>query len=337
MTNNTVVIFGANGFLGRYLCQHYCRRGREVVAVGRRQAGLPPDVMFLDWDGRSLGPWALALEGAALVINLAGRSVNCRYDEANRREIMDSRVGTTALIGQAVRNCKVPPRVWMNASTATWYRHATDRPQDECSGEPGEGFSCEVARAWEQGFFDSVVPAATRKLALRIGMVLANEEDSVFDRISGLVRKGLGGTMGRGDQRVSWIHMEDFIAALELLESNPLADGVFNLTAPEAPSNREWMRRFREVLAVPVGLPAASWMLEVGAKIMGTETELVTKSRWVRPRRLEEMGFLWRFPAVGPALLDLRERRGMAGFFEVPVKRAVGSRAWTVRRGLRPA
>lgn len=337
MTNNTVVIFGANGFLGRYLCQHYRRRGREVVAIGRSKTGLPDEVMFLDWDGRSPGPWALALEGAALVINLAGRSVNCRYDDANRREIMESRVETTQLIGKAIRNCDVPPKVWMNASTATWYRHATDQPQDESTGEPGEGFSFEVARAWERSFFDSVAPAATRKLALRIGMVLANEEGSVFDRISGLVRKGLGGTMGAGSQRVSWIHMEDFIAALELLESNPLADGVFNITAPEAPTNRMWMQRFREVLAAPIGLPAASWMLEIGAKFMGTETELVTKSRWVRPRRLEEMGFGWRFPSVGPALLDLRDRRGIDGFFEVPVKRAVGARAWTVRRGLRPA
>ena len=337
MNHNTVVIFGANGFLGRYLCQHYRRKGREVVAIGRSQVGLPKEVMFLDWDARSLGPWALALEGAALVINLAGRSVNCRYNEKNRREIMESRVGTTRLIGEAIRNCKVPPKVWMNASTATWYRHATDRPQDENSGEPGEGFSCEVACAWEKSFFDSVVPASTRKIALRIGMVLANEDGSVFNTIADLVRRGLGGTMGPGTQRVSWIHMEDFIAALELLEGNPLADGIFNVTAPEAPTNRIWMRRFREVLAAPLGLPAASWMLELGARVMGTETELVTKSRWVRPRRLEEIGFSWRFPGVRPALLDLLDRPGTEGFFEVPAKRAVGARAWTARGRLRPA
>lgn len=343
MMNNTwiprgpVVIFGANGFLGRYLCRHFSRRGREVVAVARRREGVVPEAMFLEWDGATIGPWALALEGAAVVINLAGRSVNCRYDEVNRREILDSRVATTRLIGRALAGCREAPGVWMNASTATWYRHAEDRPQDEWEGEPGEGFSVEVARAWEEAFFAAPSPARTRKLALRIGMVLGNEPGTVFDKLRGMARIGLGGAMAGGRQRVSWIHIEDLLAAIDLLEINPLADGVFNLTAPVAPTNRELMARFREVVAMPVGLPAPAWALELGARWMGTETELVTKSRWAEPRRLREMAFRWRFREVGPAIADLVPRRGLAGFFGVPGERAVGARAWTARRGLRTA
>lgn len=332
-----VVIFGANGFLGRYLCRHFSKRGREVVAVARRREGVVPEAMFLEWDGGSSGPWALALEGAELVINLSGRSVNCRYDEANRREILSSRVDATRLIGRAIAGCRFPPKVWMNASTATWYRHAEDRPQDEWCGEPGEGFSVEVARAWEEAFFAAPTPAATRKLALRIGMVLANEPETVFDKLRGLARAGLGGAMGGGRQRVSWIHMDDLLEAVEILEADPLADGVFNLTAPEAPTNRALMARLREQVAMPVGLPAPRWALEIGARLMRTETELVLKSRWVRPRRLEEMGFRWRFPEVGPALADLLCRPGLEGHFEVPGRRAVGARAWTRGRGLNPA
>ncbi|MEX1049823.1 MAG: NAD-dependent epimerase/dehydratase family protein, partial [Akkermansiaceae bacterium] len=200
-----IVIFGANGFLGRYLCRHFARHGKEVVAIGRSRKGWSGDGMFLEWDGKSLGPWALALEGAEAVINLAGRSVNCRYTPENRREIRDSRVAATRVIGEAIAGCKVPPKSWLNASTATWYRHAEDKPQNDWLGEPGEGFSCEVAQVWEDAFFGAAVPAATRKLALRIGMVLANEPASVYDVLRKLTARGLGGTMGKGTQRVSWI------------------------------------------------------------------------------------------------------------------------------------
>jgi len=323
-----VVIFGANGFLGRYLCRHFVRRGREVVAVARSREGWSGDGMFLEWNGVDPGPWTLALEGAGLVINLAGRSVNCRYDEANRREILDSRVESTRCIGAAIADCRVPPAVWMNASTATWYRHAEDGPQGEWRGEPGEGFSVEVARAWEEAFFGAATPAATRKLALRTGMVLAHEPGTVFEVLSKLVRWGLGGAQAGGRQRVSWMHLDDWIAALEWLESQTLADGVFNLTAPEAPTNAEWMRAFRTVHGAPLGLPASRWMLEIGARLLRTETELVRKSRWVAPSRLAAGGFRWRWPELQPALENLIERPGLEGFFHVPERRAAGVRVW---------
>lgn len=331
------MIFGANGFLGRYLSRYFVGQGREVVAVARRRKGVVPEAMFLEWDGRTPGPWTLALEGAGLVINLTGRSVNCRYHAANRREIVDSRVESTRVIGEAIAACRIAPEVWMNASTATWYRHAEDGPQDEWRGEPGTGFSVEVARKWEEAFFAAKVPGRTRKIALRAAMVLAAEPGTVFDVLGGLVRRGLGGAMAGGRQRVSWIHMDDFLGAIGFLEQQPLAEGVFNLAAPEAPVNRDWMRAFRETLAMPAGLPAPRWALEIGARLMGTETELVTKSRWVEPRRLAELGFRWRWPTPRPALADLRER-GVAGeFFRVPDRRAMGARAWVATGKPRPA
>jgi uncharacterized protein (TIGR01777 family) len=243
--------------------------------------------------------------------------------------MMNSRVESTRVIGEAIAACRNPPKLWLNSSTATWYRHAVDRPQDEWTGEPGEGFSVEVARSWEEAFFAAKVPGETRKAALRAGMVLANEDGTVFDVLRHLTRRGLGGTMGKGNQRVSWIHLDDFLAAVDFIAADPLLDGVFNLTAPECPTNRTLMRSFREQQGAPVGLPAAKWMLELGARLLGTETELVLKSRWADPRRLREEGFRWRWPHLANALADLEGRHGLEGFFRQPERRSAGVRVWT--------
>lgn len=330
-----VVIFGANGFLGRYLTRHLLRKGREVVAVARERFEGDAGAMFIEWDGRTLGSWALALEGAATVVNLAGRSVHCRYTPENRDEIMQSRVASTKVIGEAIAACEDPPQLWINSSTATIYRDARDEAQTEWTGEFGEGFSVEVASRWEETFFAAVCPGVTRKVVLRKGMVLGNEPDSVFGVVSRLANLGLGGSMAGGGQRVSWIHMDDFLGVVEWIEDQPLVDGVVNVTAPECPTNEEWMRGFREMVAMPLGLPSARWMLEVGALIMRTEAELVTKSRWVKPARLEQLGFRWRWPSLRAALGDLNSRDGMDAFFEVPSRRSLGSRAWTSGEGLR--
>jgi uncharacterized protein (TIGR01777 family) len=327
-TTRAIVIFGANGFLGRYLCRHFARQGREVVAVARKREGWSGDGLFLEWDGESDGPWTLALEGADTVINLAGRSVNCRYNETNRREIIESRVRSTKAIGEAIRKCKTPPRLWLNSSTATWYRHATDRPQDEWLGEPGEGFSVDVARAWEEAFFHDPTPAATRKVALRTGMVLANEAGTVFDVLAKLARWGLGGTQGRGTQRVSWIHMDDYLRAINHIIDDVLLNGVINLTSPSFPTNREWMGAFRDGIGMPIGLPASRWMLEIGARLLGTETELVNKSRWAAPQRLWENGFQWRWKDAGEAVANLGSRKGLDGFFEIQPHRGPLARHW---------
>ncbi|MES2439919.1 MAG: TIGR01777 family oxidoreductase [Verrucomicrobiota bacterium] len=326
--NPVIVIFGANGFLGRYLTRHFARNGKEVVAIARSREGWSGDGMFLEWDGKTLGPWALALEGAEAVINLAGRSVNCRYNGKNRHLIKQTRVDATRVIGEAINACKTPPKTWLNASTATWYRHAEDKPQNDWLGEPGEGFSCEVAQAWEDAFFGAIIPAATRKLALRIGMVLANEEATVYDVLRKLTGRGLGGAMGSGNQRISWIHMEDFLRAVDFAINDPFLDGTINVTAPEFPTNREWMKTFREAVGMPIGLPAAEWMLKIGACLMGTETELVLKSRWAEPVRLRDAGFRWRWSRTVDAVADLHGRRGLQGFFRSPSGRSVGAKVW---------
>lgn len=296
--------------------------------MARRREGWSGDGMFLEWDGRSQGPWALALEGATAVINLAGRSVNCRYHPANRREILESRVEATRAVGEAVARCHCPPRVWLNASTAAWYRPAEDGPQDEWRGDPGEGFACDVARSWEDAFFGMATPPATRKVALRIGMVLANEPGTVFDVLRRLTTWGLGGAAGSGRQRVSWIHMEDLLRAVALLIDDPFLEGPFNVTAPEHPDNRGWMRAFREMVGMPVGLPATRGMIDLGARLLQTEPELVLKSRWVAPVRLHDAGFQWRWPTAVDALMDLRERPGLAGFFRAATPRSKGARGW---------
>ncbi len=326
--NPIIVIFGANGFLGRYLTRHFSRQGREVVAVARNRRGWSGDGMFLEWDGQSPGPWTLALEGAEAVINLAGRSVNCRYTPENRRLILESRVLSTQAIGRAIANCKTPPKVWLNSSTATWYRHAEDAPQNDWTGEPGLGFSCEVAQAWEDAFFGAMVPPQTRKVAMRTGMVLANEPATVFDVLNSLTARGLGGTMGSGSQRISWIHMEDFLRATEFLIHDPFLSGSVNLTAPDFPTNREWMKTFRENVGMPIGLPALPWMLEIGARLMRTETELVLKSRWAQPTRLHDAGFRWRWARAADAVADLQTRRGLHGFFRPASGRSAGAKVW---------
>jgi uncharacterized protein len=322
------VIFGANGFLGRYLSRHWARKGYEIVAIARHREGWSGDGMFLPWDGKNSGPWELALEGAAVVVNLSGRSVDCRYDELNRREILESRIDSTRAIARAIRKCEKPPAVWMNSSTATIYRHAEDHSQDEWRGDIGEGFSVGIARAWEEAFFGERTPAETRRIALRTGMVMANEPRSVFDVLCRITRRGFGGALAGGNQRVTWIHMEDWLAALDFLLANPLLDGVFNLTAPEAPTNRELQQLLREALAIPIGLPATKWMVKLGAWLLRTEAELVLKSRWVRPLRLEQEGFRWRHRNAEAMIADLLTRRGLEGFFATKERRAIGARVW---------
>lgn len=305
MMKRRIVIAGANGFLGRELSRRFLEQGREVVGLVRSGATVEDGCRRAEWDGHVLGGWAREIDGAGALVNLAGRSVNCRYTPENRAAILESRTASTRILGDAVAMAASPPPVWLNASTATFYRHAEDRPQDEVHGEPGDGFSVEVASAWESAFFRARVPGCTRKAALRTSLVLAREPGTVFDYLWRLARLGLGGAMAGGRQMMSWIHGEDFCRAVEWLLRNDRADGVFNVTAPSPVTNREFMRLMRRAAGMPVGLPAARWMLECGALLMRTETELVTKSRWVVPRRLMDHGFVFRWPDLTAALEDL--------------------------------
>lgn len=309
-----IVIPGGSGQVGTLLARVFHGEGFEVVVLSRDPAPAPWRTVL--WDGRSAGAWTAELEGAEAVVNLAGRSVNCRYGPENRRAILQSRVNSTRAVGEAIAHCGQPPRVWLQASTATIYEHRLDAPNDEATGILGGGepdtpdtwrFSAEVARAWEATLAAADAPR-TRKVALRSAMVMSPDPGGIFDVLLGLVRRGLGGRAGSGRQYVSWIHEDDFVRAIRRLIQDARLDGAVNLCAPHPLPNAEFMRALRRAWGTRVGLPAAEWMLEVGARVMRTETELVLKSRRVVPGRLLQAGFTFEFPEWPEAAADLVQR-----------------------------
>ena len=265
-------------------------------------AGLFDEVL---WDGRERGEWANSLEGADALVNLAGRSVNCRYHRRNRQAILESRTSTTRVLGEAVGACSKPPGVWINSSTATIYRHAEDRPQSESSGELGDGFSAEVARSWEEAFFGTPVPGRVRQVALRTALVFGRERATVLSYLLRLAQFRLGGRMGSGRQRVSWIHEEDFCRAVEWIIDQPEFDGAVNLSSPQSVTNSDLMAAVRRAAGVRLGLPASRLMLEAGTFLLRTESELVLKSRWVIPERLVQGGFAFHWGDLDHALSNL--------------------------------
>ena len=297
MENTTVVIAGASGFIGKHLSRRFTEDGWNVRTIGRSP------LASATWSDEAA--ITAALEGADLLVNLAGRTVNCRYNRRNRAEILASRVSTTRVLGTALSRCSAPPPTWLNASTGTIYRDARDRPQTEDDGDLGEGFSVNVARAWEAALAEAPAPA-TRKVALRIAIVLG-PGGGVMRPLATLARLGLGGPMGPGTQKFSWIHVEDLYRTIRFLHSRTELDGPVNVATPEAVSNRELMRSVRRAYRVPLGLPTPAWLLKLGAVIIRTETELVLKSRWVEPRKLLDAGFTYRYPTLDTALIAGRE------------------------------
>ncbi len=309
-----VVIPGGTGQVGTLLARAFHGDGHEVVTLGRSPAHAPWRVAR--WDPERIGEWSRWIEGADVVINLAGRSVNCRYSDTNRNEILQSRLGSTAIVGQAIARAARPPRTWLQASTATIYAHRYDAPNDEDTGIIGGDeadaparwrFSVEVATAWERALDEAVVPN-TRKVKLRAAVILSPDRGGIFDTLLTLVRRGLGGTSGDGRQYVSWIHDEDFVRAIYWLLDRPELSGPVNLAAPTPLPNRDFMAALRRAWGTPLGLPASRWMLKLGAVIMRTETELVLKSRRVRPGRLLDAGFAFNFPDWPAAARDLCTR-----------------------------
>jgi uncharacterized protein (TIGR01777 family) len=296
------------------LARAFHRDGYDVVVLSRRRQSRPWRVV--EWDGRNPGGWQREVDGADAVINLAGRSVNCRYNARNRSEILESRVRSTRAVGEAVAVAAHPPRVWLQASTATIYAHRYDAPNDERSGivggdEPNAPstwrFSIDVARVWERTFDEASTPR-TRKVALRSAMTMSPDRGGVFATLVTLVRLGLGGRSGDGRQFVSWIHEHDFVAAVRWLIAHENMDGVVNVASPNPLPNAEFMRVLREACGVPFGLATAKWMLELGAFFMRTETELILKSRRVVPARLLDAGFTFKLPKWPEAARDLSSK-----------------------------
>ena len=314
-----IVIPGGSGHVGQVLARHFQRRGDHVTVLTR--APYTAEWQTVHWDGEHEGPWIESLEGADVCINLAGRSVNCRYHAENRRAIYDSRIGTTRLLGRVFGTLADPPRVWLNASTATIYRHALDREMDEATGELGGNelvgrtrrapdtwnFSIGVAKDWEAAFFEAYTPR-TRKVAMRSAITMSPTPENAFGVLSNLVRMGLGGTQGNGRQFVSWVHEDDFARAVEFLIEHEELEGAVNIASPNPLPNREFLAELRDAWDRPNGLPAPSLLIEVAAFFLRTESELLLKSRRVVPGRLLDAGFRFEFPEWAEAAEDLVRR-----------------------------
>lgn len=311
--NPKLILAGGSGFLGGELAEHFSARGWEVVVLTRSPKSRTNSAREVAWDAATIGDWSRELEGATAVVNLTGRSVDCRYTAKNRREIMDSRVNSTRVVGQAIALCKTPPRVWLNSSTATLYQHTFGKPHDESSCEMDsatdakDAFSVEVAQAWERTLVEAKTHK-TRKVALRTSMVLGLGRNSVFPVLRRLTNLGLGGRQGCGKQFVSWIHVEDFCRAIEWIITHEDLSGPINQCAPNPLPNADMMKVFRDVCRMPIGLPATEWMLEIGAFFLRTETELIFKSRRVVPGKLLASGFQFRFPNFREAIQNLESK-----------------------------
>ncbi|SDD10530.1 TIGR01777 family oxidoreductase [Niabella drilacis] len=289
-----IIIAGGTGFIGQYLVKRFREESDAVQVISRNASGIT---------------WAeeekirMALEGAEVLINLAGRSVDCRYTEANKQEILQSRIQTTRRLQSVIEQCSIPPKLWINSSTATIYRHAQDQAMDEDRGEIGTGFSVNVAKAWEQAFFERPTPR-TRKVALRTAIVLGRG-GGVMQPYINLVRFGLGGPQGSGRQVFSWIHIEDVFRITRFVMEHATLEGVYNTAAPFPVLNEQFMQVLRKRIRPLVYFPAPEWLLQLGANLIGTETELVLKSRWVIPRKLQAAGFIFQYPTISEALDEI--------------------------------
>lgn len=309
-----IIIPGGSGQVGRILARHFHAKGHTVIVLSRSPRRVP--WRTVQWDGLTPGAWVTELEQSDVCINLAGRSVDCRYNAENRRAIYESRIRSTRLLNQVIASLNKPPRVWVNASTATIYRHALDRPMDEANGElggnePGASdtwnFSIEVAKGWEEAFFATSTPR-TRKIAIRSAMTFSPDRGGVFDVLLGLVRRGLGARQGPGTQFVSWIHEADLVRAIDLLIAREDFSGIVNLASPNPLPNCDFMRGLRDAWGIRLGLPIPGYMLAIGTFVLRTESELILKSRRVVPGRLLADGFQFLFPEWPAAARDLVAR-----------------------------
>jgi uncharacterized protein (TIGR01777 family) len=317
-----VVIPGGSGHLGTLIARAFHQQGDEVVVLSRATRLFPWRTVL--WDGRTIGPWVREIEGADAVVNLAGSSVHSRYDAATKREIVESRVVSTRIVGEAIKRASHPPRVWLQASTATIYAHRYDEANDERTGmrgghetdaPPEWRFSIDVATAWEAAIDAAIVPH-TRKINLRTSIVMSAERGGAFDQYLRLVRFGLGGRHGDGRQYVSWIHAEDFVRVIRWLIERDDVSGVVNLAAPEPLPNAEFLAAIRDAWGTRIALPFPEWLLRIALPVYGAEPELLLKSRRVVSRRLVDLGFRFQFPAWPDAARDLvaewRTHRGLA-------------------------
>ena len=294
MKNKKIVLAGGTGFVGKYLKTKFTELGYDVKIISRQNNSI-------QWN--DVDSIQEAIDNSEMLINLAGKSVDCRYNKKNKDEILKSRTETTKILGETILKCKNPPELWINSSTATIYRHAQDRPMTESNGEIGSGFSVGVATQWEKVFFDFKL-SKTRQVALRMAIVLG-KDGGVMIPFKNLVRIGLGGKQGSGNQMFSWIHIEDLFGIIQFVQANKKMEGAYNCSAPNPVSNEILMRSLRQAMNIKFGLPSPKFLLEIGAFIIRTETELILKSRWVIPERLMKAGFQFQFSTIDDALRNI--------------------------------
>ncbi|MDP2160965.1 MAG: TIGR01777 family oxidoreductase [Flavobacterium sp.] len=297
-----LVIAAGTGFLGNVLINHFKNKFEEIIILTRGESKTLDTIKYVTWDAKTFSGWEKELENASILINLTGKSVDCRYTEHNKKEILNSRIDSTKILNQAVLECKNPPLHWLNSSTSTIYRHSIDKEMDEYSGEIGDDFSMNVAKSWEKSFFEIETPK-TLKTALRTSIVLG-KKGGAFLLLKNLVKFGLGGKQGNGNQFISWIHEEDFARAVEFIIDEKLT-GNINIVSPKPIKNREFMKTLQKSLKIVIGIPVDERLLKLGAKLIGTESELVLKSRNVIPKRLNENGFNFEYGDLKKAFDNL--------------------------------
>ncbi|WP_046756918.1 TIGR01777 family oxidoreductase [Kordia jejudonensis] len=302
-----IVIAGGSGFLGRALIDFYLPKGYEIVVLSRKAKETGNDMLrYVAWNAKTLDIWLTELEGIEALINLTGKSVDCRYNPKNKAEILNSRVQSTEVLGEAIKACAVPPKFWINSSTATIYEHSLEKEMTESTGIIGNDFSMNVAKSWEEAFHNTKTPR-TQKIALRTSIVLG-KNGGAFLPLKNLTKAGLGGTQGNGNQKVSWIHEHDFCRAIHFLITKNKA-GIFNVTAPNPLPNKTFMQTLRRILKIPFGLPQPKWLLKLGARIIKTEAELILKSRFVIPEKLLTAGFQFNYPTAEMAIQEIIQRK----------------------------
>ncbi len=315
MKNKKIILAGGTGFIGQEMIKYFgpanhitvlTRQQRNTHNNRNHYSSLSTEeqqkVKYVQWDGKTVTDWGKELEGADIIINLAGRTVNCRYTEKNKAEILNSRTDAVKAIGNALQQCKAVPALWINASSATIYRHATDQPQDEYSTGFQDGFSVQVRKLWEKSFFEQPIPQ-TRKVALRMAITLG--PGGVLIPYFNLLKFGLGGRQGSGKQMYSWVHIEDTCRMIEWIAAHENLNGVYNCSSPNPVTNNEFMQTLKKVTGTKFGLPAFEWMLKAGAAMIGTETELILKSRWVLPTKIAATGFQFKYPLLKEAMTHI--------------------------------
>ncbi len=298
-----IVIAGGTGYLGTCLIQHFTQLNYQIIVLSRKHHVNTKNVFYVKWDAKSIGSWKEELECAEAIINLTGKSVDCRYTEKNKQLIYDSRLNATNILGKAIQQLQNPPKVWINSASATIYRHSLDKEMDETTGEYGEGFSVDVCKKWEQSF-NQFELTPTRKVLLRIAIVMG-KNGGAFQPLSRLAKLGLGGKQGSGKQYVSWLHEVDFCKIIDFSINNTAIEGTYNAAAPNPVTNKTMMKQLREAYKMPFGIPTPKFLLKIGAFFIRTEPELVLKSRRVVPKKLLDINFQFQYNELEAAFSDI--------------------------------